>query len=247
MFVQKDFNKRNPNSPTRQRYLKNLCFVTMTDFGPDLDSILTAFPSVDLSGTLPIVLGGLSQLYIAESEKFAHVTYFFNGGYSGHINGEEHFMIPSPGVKSYDQTPGMKSVALTAKVLANLKANLYDFTTLNFAASDMVAHTGNLEASIKCCKILDDCVKKISDAYLKKNGTVIITSDHGNIEELVKLKTGEVDTEHSTNQVPFILINKKLKGVKLKKTGALCDIAPTILHLLQRRRPSEMTGQSLLP
>jgi 2,3-bisphosphoglycerate-independent phosphoglycerate mutase len=246
MFVQTDFNKRNPGAPITKRSLKNLRFITMTDFGPDLDSILAAFPSADLSGTLPIVLGGMTQLYIAESEKFAHVTYFFNGGYPGHINGEEHFMIPSPSVKSYDQTPGMKSVDLSNKVINNLKKNLYDFTLLNLAASDMVAHTGNLKAAVKCCQILDTCIKKIVDAYLKKNGTIIITADHGNIEEMIKLKTGEVDTEHSINQVPFILINKKLKGLKFKKNGSLSDIAPTILQLLNRKKPGEMTGKSLI-
>jgi len=246
MFVQKEFNKRNPGSPARPKNLKNLCFVTITDFGPDLDGILTAYPSVNLTGTLPIIMGGLSQLYIAESEKFAHVTYFFNGGYPGHINGEEHFMIPSPAVKSYDQTPGMKSIALTAKILDNLKKNKYDFTLLNLAASDMVAHTGNLKAAIKCCEIIDGCVKKLSDAYLKKGGTVMITSDHGNIEELINLKTGEVDTEHSTNQVPFILVNKKLKNRRLRVNGALCDIAPTILQLLNRKKPGEMSGESLV-
>jgi 2,3-bisphosphoglycerate-independent phosphoglycerate mutase len=246
MFVQKDFNGRNPGSLPRPKALKNLCFVTITDFGPDLDSILTAYPSVDLPGTLPIVLGGLSQLYLAESEKFAHVTYFFNGGYSGKINGEDHFMIPSPAVKSYDQTPGMKSIALTSKILENLKKNRYDFTMVNFAASDMVAHTGNLKASIKCCGILDACIKKIVDGYLRKNGTVMITSDHGNIEELINLKTGEVDTEHSTNLVPFTLVNKKLKGRTLRKGGALSDIAPTIMDLLNRKKPSEMNGKSLI-
>ncbi len=246
MFVQKDFNKRNPGSLPRPKYLKKIRFVTMTDFGPDLDDILAAYPSVDLPGTLPIALSELSQLYIAESEKFAHVTYFFNGGYSGRVNGEDHFMIPSPSVKSYDETPGMKSIALTNKIISNLKRNLYDFTMVNYAASDMVAHTGNLKASIKCCQILDGCMKKIVDAYLRKNGTVIITADHGNIEELINLKTGEVDTEHSTNQVPFILINKQLKGKKLRKDGCLADVSPTILSILNLKKPGEMTGHDLL-
>lgn len=246
MFVQHDFNKRNPNSPARKKALSNLCFVAMTDFGPDLDSILTAYPSVDLTGTLPIVLGGLSQLYLAESEKFAHVTYFFNGGYSGRINGEDQFMIPSPAVKSYDQTPGMKSTSLTQKILENIKKNKYEFTAVNFAASDMVAHTGNLKAAIKCCEIIDGCIQKIVQAYLAKNGTIIITADHGNIEEMIKLKTGEVDTEHSTNQVPLMLINKKLKNFKLKSGGSLCDISPTILDLLNRKKPGEMNGESLI-
>jgi 2,3-bisphosphoglycerate-independent phosphoglycerate mutase len=246
VFVQKNFTKRNPGSFLRKKNLENLMFVTMTDFGPDLDGIFSAYPSVDISCTLPIVLSDISQLYIAESEKFAHVTYFFNGGYAGMINGEDHFMIPSPSVSSYDKTPQMKSIELTKKILSNLSRRKYDFTVLNFAASDMVAHTGNLKAAIKCCEIMDKCVKKITDAYLKKNGTVIITADHGNIEEMINLKTGEVDTEHSVYPVPFILVNKNLKKKKLKTGGSLCDISPTILEIINKKKPSIMNGKSLL-
>jgi 2,3-bisphosphoglycerate-independent phosphoglycerate mutase len=246
VFVQKNFTKRNPGSFVRKKNLENLFFVAMTDFGPDLDGILSAYPSTDISCTLPIVLSDLDQLYLAESEKFAHVTYFFNGGYAGMINGEDHFMIPSPAVSSYDKTPGMKSSELTKKVLSDLAKRKYDFTVLNFAASDMVAHTGNLSAGIQCCEILDGCVKKIVDAYLKKGGTVMITADHGNIEEMINLKTGEVDTEHSTYPVPFILVNKKLKNKKLKSGGSLCDIAPTILSIVGKKKPSIMGGKSLI-
>jgi 2,3-bisphosphoglycerate-independent phosphoglycerate mutase len=246
VFVQKNFTKRNPGSFTRKKSLQNLTFVAMTDFGPELDEIISAYPSTDIADTLPIVLSDLTQLYIAESEKFAHVTYFFNGGYPGMVNGEEHFMIDSPSVSSYDKTPGMKSIELTAKILSDLAKNKYDFTVLNFAASDMVAHTGNLEAAIKCCEILDGCIKKIVDAYLKKNGTVLITADHGNIEEMINLKTGEVDTEHSIFPVPFILVNKKLKKHRLKTDRSLCDIAPTILDIIGKKKPKLMTGDSIL-
>jgi 2,3-bisphosphoglycerate-independent phosphoglycerate mutase len=246
VFVQKNFTKRNPKSFIRKKTLENIIFVAMTDFGPDLDGILSAFPSTDIACTLPIVVSDLTQLYIAESEKFAHVTYFFNGGYAGMINGEEHFMIPSPNVFSYDKTPGMKSLELTKKILTDLAKNKYQLTVLNFAASDMVGHTGNLEAGIKCCEILDGCVKKISDAYLKKGGTVLITADHGNIEEMINLKTGEVDTEHSIFPVPFILVNDKLKKHRLKTGGSLCDIAPTILDIVGKKKPRAMTGKSLL-
>jgi 2,3-bisphosphoglycerate-independent phosphoglycerate mutase len=246
VFVQKNFTKRNPGSFVRKVNLENLCFVTMTDFGPDLDGILSAYPGADLSSTLPIVLSDLSQLYIAESEKFAHVTYFFNGGYAGKINGEDHFVIPSPSVSSYDETPEMKSKELTKKILSNLKINKYEFTVLNFAASDMVAHTGNLEAAIKCCEILDKCVKKITDAYLAKGGTVLITADHGNIEEMINLKTGEVDTEHSTYPVPFILVNKNLRKAELISGGSLCDITPTILDIIGKKKQAILTGKSLI-
>jgi 2,3-bisphosphoglycerate-independent phosphoglycerate mutase len=246
VFVQKNFTNRNPHSFRRKKTLENLVFVAMTDFGPDLDGILSAYPSADINCTLPIVLSDLTQLYIAESEKFAHVSYFFNGGYAGTINGEDHYVIPSPAVSSYDETPGMKSNELTKKVLDNLKKKKYDFTVLNFAASDMVAHTGNLEAGIKCCEIIDKCLAKITEAYLRKNGTVIITADHGNIEEMINLKTGEVDTEHSVSPVPFILINKSLRHVKLKNDGSLCDIGATILEIIGKKKPAAITGDSLI-
>lgn len=248
-FVQKQFNKSNPHSFKRKKKLKNLNFVAMTDFGPDLDSILTAYPSVDLKNTMPMLLSGIKQLYISESEKNAHVTYFVNGGYSGRVNGEAIISLPSPDVKSYDMTPAMMSNELTDIVLINLenKEKLkYDFTLLNFAAPDMVAHTGNLKASIECCEKVDQCLKRIIKAYLKKNGTVIVTSDHGNMECLINQETGEIDTEHSTVPVPFILINKKLTKKKLRKNGKLYDILPTIMELLEKKKPSEITGKSLI-
>ena len=247
VFVQENFNKRNPNSFKRKKTLKNLKFVAITDFGPDLDHILTAYPSIDVENTLPIVLNeDIKQLYIAESEKYAHVTYFFNGGYAGKVNGEDQIMIPSPNVKSYDKTPAMKSFELTKRVLSYLNKNKYGFVLLNLAAPDMIAHTGNLKASVKCCEAIDACVKNIVDAYLKKNGTVIITADHGNMEGLINLKTGEVDTEHSTNQVPFIMVRKDNKKLSLRRGGSLADIAPTILRLFGLKKPKMMTGKSLI-
>jgi 2,3-bisphosphoglycerate-independent phosphoglycerate mutase len=247
VFVQKDFNKKNQGAFKRKKTLSNLHFVAMTDFGPDLDSILTAYPSIDLKNTLPIALKEMTQLYIAESEKYAHVTYFFNGGYADPVNGEDRMELPSPDVKSYDETPIMSSNELTEVILKNLKDKKYDFTLLNFAAPDMIGHTGNLNAGIKCCEAVDKDVEKIVKAYLKFNGTIIITADHGNIEEMINLKTDEVDTEHSTSLVPFILVNNDLKNkIKLKQRRFLNDIAPTILDLLEIKKPKEMTGKSLI-
>ena len=247
VFVQKDFNKLNPGAFKRKKVLQNLHFTAMTDFGPDLDSILTAYPSVDLKETLPMRLKDLKQLYIAETEKYAHVTYFFNGGYANPVAGEERAVIPSPNVKSYDEIPEMSSFNLTEIVTKNLRNKSYDFTVLNFAAPDMIGHTGNLKAGIECCEKIDQCVDKISKEYLKAGGTVIITADHGNIEGMINLKTDEVDTEHSTSPVPFILVNDKLRiKLKLKKDGYLCDIAPTILELIGLEKPKEMTGKSLI-
>ena len=249
VFGQKDFNNDNPSSFKRKKILKNLCFVAMTDFGPDLDSIITAFPSVDLKQTLPMVLGDLKQLYLAETEKYAHVTYFFNGGYSGRVNGEDQAVIASPDVKSYDATPAMESRELAKTVVYDLKNKRYDFTVLNFAAPDMIGHTGNLEAGVKCCHEVDKYLGQIIKAYLEAGGTVIVTADHGNIEEMINVATGEIDTEHSINLVPFIIVNKEYRGAKkigLREKGVLGDIAPTILELMGKSKPKEMTGESLI-
>lgn len=247
VFVQEDFNKLNPGSFKRKKVLKNIKFIVMTDFGPDLGDILTAFPSVDLKGTLPMQLADLRQLYIAETEKYAHVTYFFNGGYAGTVNGENQRMIPSPDVKSYDETPAMSTAGLTKFVIDSLNNKRYDFIVLNIAAPDMIGHTGNLAAGIKCCEEVDGYANQIVKACLKAGGTALITADHGNIEEMINLETGEIDSEHSSNPVPFIFINQKLKhSIKLRDSAVLADIAPTMLELIGREKPKEMTGESLI-
>lgn len=245
-FVQEDFTAKNPDSFTRRKVLDGLRFAAMTDFGPDLDHILTAFPSPDILETLPMQFKDFKQLYIAETEKFAHVTFFFNGGYSAPIVGEERTLIPSPNVKSYDETPAMSSAQLAYEVIGNLKKNKYDITVLNFAAPDMIGHTGNLKAAISCIESVDHYLGKIIEEYLKAEGTVIVTADHGNIEEMINLKTGEINTEHTTNQVPFILINKKLQHrIKLSDSGCLGDIAATILKILDRPKPKLINRKPL--
>jgi 2,3-bisphosphoglycerate-independent phosphoglycerate mutase len=246
-FVQRDFSRKNPGAFKRSKELKNLRFVAMTDFGPDLDQILSAFPSPDLMDTLPMQLKDLRQLYIAEQEKYAHVTYFFNGGYADPVAGEDRSIVRSPDVKSYDEVPAMSSRELTKAVIENLKSNRYDFTVLNFAAPDMIGHTGNLEAGINCCSQIDSFTGEIVSAYLAAGGLAIITADHGNVEEMINLETGEIDTEHSINPVPLIIVSHGLKNkIKLISEGVLGDIAPTILHLLGIDKPKEMTGKSLI-
>lgn len=248
-FMQNDFNAKNPNSFLRNKKLEHLFFVAMTDFGPDLNDVLTAYPGIDITNTLPMALAGFKQLYLAETEKYAHVTYFLNGGYSGAVVGEDQLMVPSPDVKSYEETPGMSSLELTNIILENVKNNKakYDFTFVNFAAPDMIGHTGNIAAGIKCCEVIDACLGKIVQAYLEVGGTVIVTADHGNIEEMINLETEEVYTEHTTNKVPFIFINKNSsKNIRLRKNGSLCDIAPTILKALDVEKSKEMSGKSLI-
>ncbi|MDO8592333.1 MAG: 2,3-bisphosphoglycerate-independent phosphoglycerate mutase, partial [bacterium] len=247
LFVQKQCHEKEKTCFDRKKILKDLLFVAMTDFGPDLENILTAYPSGDLKQTLPMALKGLSQLYIAETEKYAHVTYFFNGGYADAVAGEARQVIASPDVKSYDLTPAMSSRKLAAEVVENLLNKKYDFTVLNFAAPDMVGHTGNLAAAVKCCRAVDKYLGEIVSAYLGAGGTVLVTADHGNIEQMINLKTGEIDTEHSSNPVPFILANKNLAGkIKLRSGGVLGDVAPTILELLKINKPKEMGGKSLI-
>ena len=255
-FVQKNFNKMNPSSFTRKKILKDLTFVAMTDFGPDLDNILSAFPSQDVKVTLPMVLKDLRQLYIAETEKFAHVTFFFNGGYADPVGGEERRMIPSPDVPKYDFKPEMSATKVTEEVIKSLSQNKHNFIVVNFANPDMVGHTGNLAAGIKACQVVDFCLGKIYTAIKKRKGVMIVTADHGNIEEMINEKTGEVDTQHSNFPVPLVLIDwrpevrekpfKLSQDYKLRKDGVLGSVAPTILDLMKREKPKEMTEKSLI-
>ncbi len=246
VFVQEDFNKMNKGAFRRGKKMKHLYFVGMTDFGPDLNDIITAYPSVDLEGTLPMTLSGLKQCYLAETEKYAHITYFFNGGYSGKVAKEDQILVDSPNVKSYDQTPGMSSEKMVNVVVSNVDKDKYDFCLVNFAAPDMIGHTGNIKAGVQCCEIIDTCVKKVVEKYLDNDGVVVITADHGNIEKMINLKTGEIFTEHTKNKVFFIVIGKEMKKVTLRRGGALADIAPTILKILNINSSKEMTGKSLI-
>lgn len=241
-FVQKDFNKLNPNSFKRSKVLKNLLFVTMSEFGPDLDSVLTAYPSEDLMGTLPSALKHLKQLYVAEKEKYAHITFFFNGGYADPIAGEDRLMIDSPNVSRYDKKPEMSVEEITAKIIDSL--DNYDFIAANFAIPDMIGHTGNLQATIKSVEAIDQCLKKIKEEILSRKGFLIITADHGNAEKMLDLKTKEMYTEHTTNPVPFIIVTNRFAKKNLT-AGRLADVAPTVLELMGQKKPKEMTGECL--
>jgi len=247
LFVQKNICDRNKNCKINRNKLKNLRFVSMSDFGPDLDDVLTAFPSRDLVETLPMQLKKYRQLYISESEKYAHITYFFNGGYKDPVAGEFREMIPSPNIDSYDQKPEMSSYKILKKLQDYIANDKYDFYVVNFASPDMVAHTGNLQAGIKAVESIDKCLKDLCQVVKKsKNMSMIITADHGNVEEMINLKTGEIDTKHSSNPVPFILVDERFKNKKLRKDGILGDIAPTILDIMDLPKPKLMSGKSLL-
>jgi len=242
-FVQIKFNTAaNPGAFVRKKTLKNIAFIAMTDFGPDLDSIITAFPSIDVLNSLPLVLGKTKQLYIAEKEKYAHVTYFFNGGYAKPLSGEDWVMVPSPDVDSYDKTPAMSAAQIVERVKKYI--DCYEFIAINFANPDMVGHTGNLAACIKAVEYADKYLGCIYEEVKKRKGILIVTADHGNAEKMIDLKTGEIYTEHTSNPVPFILVEPKKSKIKLKK-GKLGDIAPTILKIMNIKKAKEMTGKSL--
>jgi len=193
-----------------------------------------------------MVLKNFRQLYIAETEKYAHVTYFFNGGYANPIAGEKRIKIASPNVDHYDQVPEMSAYEIRDKVIEKIKREEFDFITVNFANPDMIGHTGNLKAGIKAVECVDECLGKILKIISKKNGIAVVTADHGNIEEMINLKTGEIDTKHSTNPVPFIIFNENKPAKYKLGEGILGDVAPTILELMGVEKPEEMRGKSLI-
>ncbi len=232
-IAQIKFNQDNKGAFRRKKVLKNLVFVAFTDFGPDLEKVTTAFPSAVLKNTLPMVLTDLRQLYIAETEKYAHVTYFINGGYADPVNGEDRIRIPSLKIKSYAEQPEMSVYKIKDKIKKFLKEDKYDFIVANFANPDMVGHTGNLEATIAAVEHVDKCLGEVVDLVLSKKGTIIVIGDHGNAEKMIDLKTNEVWTEHTTNKVPFILVNERLKKVKIRE-GFLADVAPTVYSILKK-------------
>jgi 2,3-bisphosphoglycerate-independent phosphoglycerate mutase len=224
--------------------IEHLHFVALTDFGPDLD-IHTAFAERSVSATLPMTLGGIRQLYIAETEKYAHITYFLNGGYADPVGNEERYIIPSPSVKSYAATPEMSAKKITEYVLKNVKKNVYDFYAINFANADMVGHSGDLGATVIAIETLDKQLKSLAKEVLKKEGNIIITADHGNAEMMYDEKEHQPNTFHTKNPVPFLLVGDEFKGMRLKNGGILGNIAPTILDILRKEKPRAMKEDSL--
>ena len=224
-------------------------YVCMTEYDSSLKGPI-AFPPEHLNNTLGEYISqkGLKQLRAAETEKYAHVTFFFNGGVEAPNKGEDRILIPSPKVATYDLQPEMSLPQLTDAVLEALDKDIYDVVIVNFANGDMVGHTGILEAAIKAVEVVDSALGKVEKKVLEKNGKLLITADHGNCETMIDEKTGEPLTAHTLNPVPFILVSKEGKSIHLKQDQdlALRDIAPTILSLLGLEIPKEMTGKSLI-
>lgn len=227
--------------------IENIYFAAMTDFGPDL-SINTAFPGNTLMGTLPMVLNGYRQLYIAEMEKYAHLTYFFNGGYPDPVGGEDRMTIPSLKVDSYALNPEMSAGTIAENVLEYIKRDRYDFLAVNFANADMVGHTGDFKATIQAVEFIDQQLGRITSEAIKKGGTAIITADHGNADQMLDLVDGEeiVNSFHTKNPVPFILAGEKFRGKQISSGGILGNIAPTVLAAMEIEKPKEMECDSLL-
>lgn len=239
-----------------QRKLLNLHFVTLTEYERNLP-VSVAFPPVDIHHGMGEILSsaGKKQLRIAETEKYAHVTYFFNGGKEKPFPGEDRILVPSPAVSRFDEIPEMSSPQITETLIDNLQKNEYDFILVNYASPDMVGHTGNEAASIKAVEATDKSLSILVPAVLKAGGAMIITSDHGNVEEIKKASSGEIDTEHSTNPVPLWYItpdNHREKNAEQmvreqnEVNGLLSDIAVTILDTMGIQKPAEMNGTSLL-
>ena len=223
----------------------NTYFVCFTNYDETMPNVKIAFKKEPLVNTFGEVVSknGLKQLRIAETEKYAHVTFFFNGGEEKQYPGEDRILVPSPKVETYDMKPEMSAIEVTDKVVDAINSKKYDTIILNYANPDMVGHTGNLDAAIKAIETIDTCVKKVVDAVEAQNGVVIITADHGNAEQMIDYKTGEPHTAHTTNLVPLILVG--MKDVKLKE-GKLADLAPTMLEIMGLEKPAEMTGESLI-
>ena len=240
--------------------LQNVPITSMASYGKQFPTT-PLFVSEIAANCLAQVLSeqGLKQLHIAETEKYAHITYFLNGKEEYPFPQEDRELIPSPRVASYDQTPAMSTQKITSKIVKDLRNKKHDVILANLACADMVAHTGNLEATIQSIEAIDESLGKIVEATLAKEGVVFVVADHGNAEELVKTRTQGIDKEHSTNPVPFLVIGKRFEGQTaatgevpegdlslLSPVGELADVAPTILSLLGIPQPSEMIGHSLL-
>ena len=224
----------------------DLYYVCMTSYDETMPNVHIAFKKEELKNTFGEYISnkGLTQLRIAETEKYAHVTFFFNGGEEKQYKGEDRILVPSPKVETYDLKPEMSAYEVTDKVVEAINSEKYDCIILNYANPDMVGHTGNLEAAIKAIETIDECVGRVVEAVQKQEGVLLITADHGNAEQMIDYKTGEPHTAHTTNLVPLILISER-ENVKLRE-GKLADIAPTLLELMGLEKPKEMTGESLI-
>ncbi len=225
----------------------NLTYVCFTEYDETIPNKLVAFHKVELKNTFGefLAANGKTQARIAETEKYAHVTFFFNGGVEEPNPGEDRILVNSPKVATYDLQPEMSAPEVCDKLCEAITSDKYDVIIINFANPDMVGHTGVEAAAIKAVETVDECVGRAVKALLSVDGTMFICADHGNCEQLLDYETGEPFTAHTTNPVPFILVNADPK-YKLRENGCLADIVPTLIELMGMEQPAEMTGKSLL-
>ena len=238
-FMDPEFNEFETNKNL------NLFFVCMTEYDENLPNVNIAFKKQKMENTLGeyISKNGLKQLRISETEKFKNITYFFNGGIDNSFEGEDRIKIDSPKVETYDTIPEMNAYELTDKTIEAINSMEYDTIILTYSNIDVIGHTGNFDATVKAIEVVDDCVGKIQEAVEKQNGILIITSDHGNAEQMIDYHTGEQYTANTENPVPFIVVGED--NIKLTE-GKLADVAPTMLDLMGMDKPKEMTGKSLI-
>ena len=226
---------------------KHVFYACFTDYDVTIPNKEIAFPKVEITETFGEYLAqhNMTQARIAETEKYAHVTFFFNGGVEEPNKGEDRILVKSPKVATYDLQPEMSAPEVCDRFVEAIKSGKYDVIITNFANPDMVGHTGVEEAAVKAIETVDHCVGRVVDAILEVGGQLFITADHGNAEQMVDYATGEPLTAHTTNPVPFILVNYD-PDYKLREGGALCDIIPTLIEMMGMEQPKEMTGKSLL-
>lgn len=242
----------DPNLPeiSNRKILKNLYFATFVMHDEKSSANQAFFPEKVVDPLASILSAkGFRQYHTAETEKYAHVTYFLNGGQEASFPGEDRLMIPSPtSVRTYDKMPEMSAEEVTKTMIEAINRNIYDFLVVNFANADMVGHTGNLEATVKAVEYVDQCLGKVLDAVIKKNGIAAICADHGNAEQMVNPRTGSPDTEHTCNPVPFGIVSAdaRIKNLKLRQDGILASISPTILDIMGVEYDNSKKEKSLI-
>lgn len=234
------------------RPLRRLFFVTLSDFGSDLPGVRVAFVPEELPNTLPHYLGkhdALRQLFVAEREKFAHVTYFFHGGRARAERNESRIRVESLRVATFDRTPAMSAEEITDAVAASMAKNVYSLIVCNYANADMLGHTGSLRQTVRAVEIVDAQMGRLAAAAAETSAEVVITADHGNAERMLDSRTGKIDTGHTANPVPLIVVSRARRRQGLRKShlsgASLRDVSPTVLQLLELPVPAEMTGASL--
>ena len=239
-FVEQDFDGFD-----RRKHPELADFVMLTEYAADIKTSC-AYPPEQLANGLGEYMAkqGKTQLRIAETEKYAHVTFFFNGGLETPFEGEDRILVPSPKVATYDLQPEMSAPEVTDKLVEAIKSGKYDLIVCNYANGDMVGHTGKLDAAIKAAECLDQCVQRVVEALDEVGGEALITADHGNCEQMTDPNSGQVHTSHTIGPVPLVYTGHR--KVNLRDDGSLCDIAPTLLALMGTEKPAEMTGHSLV-